>query len=81
MAPVFLPGEFHGQRRLTGYSPCGCKESDMTEGLKLFVLWSLLDILSNVFAFPIFLMYYFFQMDHGGKERKGVYMNLGEHSD
>ena len=53
----------------------------MTEGLKLFVLWSLLDILSNVFAFPIFLMYYFFQMDHGGKERKGVYMNLGEHSD
>ena len=21
--PVFLPGEFHGQRSLTGYSPCG----------------------------------------------------------
>ena len=29
--PVFLPGEFHGQRSLTGYSPDGCKESDMTE--------------------------------------------------
>ena len=26
-----LPGEFHGQRILVGYSPWGCKESDMTE--------------------------------------------------
>ena len=29
--PVFLPGEFHGQRSLAGYSPWGHKESDMTE--------------------------------------------------
>ena len=29
--PVFLPGEFHGQRSLAGYSPWDCKESDMTE--------------------------------------------------
>ena len=29
--PVFLPGEFHGQRSLVGYSPWGHKESDMTE--------------------------------------------------
>ena len=29
--PVFLPGEFHGQRSLVGYSPWGCKESDTTE--------------------------------------------------
>ena len=28
---VFLPGEFHGQRSLEGYSPWDCKESDMTE--------------------------------------------------
>ena len=28
--PVFLPGESHGQRSLVGYSPKGCKESDMT---------------------------------------------------
>jgi len=28
--PVFLPGEFHGQRSLEGYSPWGHKESDMT---------------------------------------------------
>ena len=31
--PVFLPGEFHGQRCLVGYSPWGCKEPDMTEQL------------------------------------------------
>ena len=29
--PVFLPGKSHGQRHLTGYSPRGRKESDMTE--------------------------------------------------
>ena len=29
--PLFLPGEFHGQRNLAGYSPWGCKESDTTE--------------------------------------------------
>ena len=29
--PVFLPGKSHGQRNLTGYSPWGHKESDMTE--------------------------------------------------
>ena len=26
--PVFLPGEFHGQRSLAGYSPWGHKEPD-----------------------------------------------------
>ena len=31
--PVFLPGGSHGQRILAGYSPWGCKESDMTEQL------------------------------------------------
>ena len=29
--PVFLPGKFHGQRSLAGYSPRDCKESAMTE--------------------------------------------------
>ena len=29
--PVFLPGNSPGQRRLVGYSPWACKESDMTE--------------------------------------------------
>ena len=30
-SPVFLPGEFHGQRSLVGYSPWGHKELDTTE--------------------------------------------------
>ena len=29
--PIFLPGRFHGQRSLVGYSPGGHKESDMTD--------------------------------------------------
>ena len=29
--PAFLPGESHGQRSLTGYSPRGRRESDTTE--------------------------------------------------
>ena len=28
--PVFLPGEFYGQRSLVSYNPWGCKELDMT---------------------------------------------------
>ena len=37
--PVFLPGEFRGQRRLAGCSPSGHKESHTTEQLTLiFVL-------------------------------------------
>ena len=31
--PVFLPGEFLGQRSLAGYSPWGPKQSDNTEQL------------------------------------------------
>ena len=34
-SPVFLPGEFHGQRSLMGYSSLGHKESDRTEELTL----------------------------------------------
>ena len=29
--PVFLPGEYHGQGRLVGYSPWGNKKLDKTE--------------------------------------------------
>ena len=31
LTPVFLPGEFHGQRSLAGYSPRGHRESDKSE--------------------------------------------------
>ena len=37
---VFLPGESHGQRNLAGYSPCGCKESDMTGQLSTHPIYS-----------------------------------------
>ena len=30
---IILPGEFHGQRDLAGYSPRGRRESDTTERL------------------------------------------------
>ena len=45
---VFLPGEFHGQRSLAGYSPQDPKELDMTEcvplsPLTLFVIMLPLD--------------------------------------
>ena len=33
--PVFLSGEFHGQRSPASYSPWGCKEADTTEQLTL----------------------------------------------
>ena len=42
--PVFLPGKFHGQRSLVGYSPWGCEEEDQlsisfkTKALKAKVL-------------------------------------------
>ena len=39
ITPVFLPGEFHGQRSLASYSPWGCKELDMTEQLTHILLF------------------------------------------
>ena len=36
---TILPGKSHGQRSLLGYSPWGCKESDMTERLHYSLCW------------------------------------------
>ena len=36
--PVFLPGKFHGQRSLVGYSPWGHKELDKTEHTHIFTV-------------------------------------------
>ena len=55
--PVFLPGEFHGQRNLTGYSPWSHKESDTTEQLSLSIL--LLAFLT-FWYFNIFMTGYIF---------------------
>ena len=35
--PEFLPRECHGQRSPGGYSPQGCKKSDMTEHAHVLV--------------------------------------------
>ena len=39
--PVFLPGEFQGQRSLVGCSPWGHKESDTTEHARTELLLAL----------------------------------------
>ena len=36
LTPVFLSGEFHGQRSLVSYSPWDCKELDTTEQVTLY---------------------------------------------
>ena len=38
--PVFLPGEFHGQRSQVDYSPWGHKESEMTERLHFTYIYT-----------------------------------------
>ena len=38
LTTVFLPGEFHRQRSLVGYSPQGHKESDMTKHLMFSIM-------------------------------------------
>ena len=56
-APVFLPGESHGQRSLAGYGPRGFKELDTTERLNtaqrgltgLLTIRSLFVLLASVF--------------------------------
>ena len=61
--PAFLPGQFHGQRILTGYSPWGHKESDMSEQLThtpssfLFIFgcsWSLFQHMSTSLLHGLF---------------------------
>ena len=50
--PVFLPGEFHGQNSLAGYSPWGHKESDTTEWLTLLLTGvSILDVFLGAHRF------------------------------
>ena len=41
LTPVFLPGEFHGQRSLAAYSLCSHTESDTTELLGTYIQSSL----------------------------------------
>ena len=53
--PVFLGGEFHGQKSLVGYSSWGCEESDMTEWLTLLTLYI---SLQKVWVWGVIIKYY-----------------------
>ena len=53
--PVLLPGKFHGQRSLVGYSPWGRKESDTTERLH-FPLMGIPDVFVSFSFFSFFLL-------------------------
>ena len=64
---AFLPGEFHGQRGLAGYSPWGHRESDMTERISLSLVHSnawitthalLLEICSYIKSLRVYLGFF-----------------------
>ena len=66
--PIFLPGESHGQRSLVGYSPWGCKESDMTERLihthththsySIYSYYKILHIFSMWYNIPLWFIHF-----------------------
>ena len=58
---VFLRGKVHRQRSLAGYSPWGCKESDMIEQLTLI---KLLYIFKTIFCSKIPKIYPFWFMQY-----------------
>ena len=41
VTPVFLPGEFQGQKSLLGYNPWGRKKLDTTERLTRYITYSM----------------------------------------
>ena len=51
--PVFLPGQAHGQRSLTGYSPWVHKESDTTEHAQRNVMFINFTQLTGCFLLSI----------------------------
>ena len=50
---VYFPGKSHEQGSLAGYSPWGCKESDMTEQLTLFLSIVLLVLFEGDLVKPV----------------------------
>ena len=67
-----MPGESHGQRNLVGYSPWGCKESEVTEWLsmcvclfyvKISMIFETSNLLPNVFMNVFFLRLWYWGTD------------------
>ena len=65
---LFLSGESHGQGSLAGYSPWGCKESDMTERLihthththsySIYSYYKILHIFSVWYNIPLWFIHF-----------------------
>ena len=51
-----LPGKFHGQRSLAGYSPRGHKELDMTEHMHTHQIF----IINAYLSLQLVLLYHYF---------------------
>ena len=51
LTSVFLLGKSHGERSRAGYSPRGCKESDMTEVTDHACMQQIFSLLINVSIF------------------------------
>ena len=72
--PVFLSGDFHGQRSLVGYSPQGPKEPDTTEETEykeedLVSAWSFCSLSHSTNI----------GIQHGGKQvRKSLGLRVGQ---
>ena len=56
--PVFLPGKFHGQKNLWGYSPWSCKESNTTERTHTHTHTHTHTVLYNSLTFSKYFHYY-----------------------
>ena len=58
--PVFLPGEFHGQRNLVSYGPWGLKELDTTEHISMHdgrtAMWMCLMLLTCIVPCKVLLV-------------------------
>ena len=54
--PVFLPGEFNGQRSLVGYSPWGHRESDTTKWQTLSLCFSFIKCSFPHDSFPSLIL-------------------------
>ena len=55
--PVFLPGKFHGQRSLKGYSPQVHKESDTTERARTHTLFCMHLFYMLIFCASVLYVY------------------------
>ena len=77
--PVLLPGKSHGRRNLVGYSPWGCKESDMTERLHFLSFFEIRKYSTSFFFFNIVLTIlgpHKFCLSISAKKPAGIFLGL-----